>query len=54
MKKIKIQFTITVDVDAYAAEHDMTTKEAIEAIKQLCRDAGQAELIENGYIKQVE
>jgi len=50
MTTIKINFTISVDIEAYMREYGCTKEQAIENIKALVRDAGTAELTENGFI----
>jgi hypothetical protein len=51
MKNIKIEFTVNVDLEAYAQEYGVTEQEAIERIKELIKVAGCAELTTNGYIE---
>lgn len=52
-KKIKINFTVTIDIDAYMEEYGLTLQEACDAIKEHIQVAGIAELIQNGFIKQM-
>lgn len=52
MQKIKIQFTVSVDLEKYMQDNDCTKSEAIELIKELVQSAGTHELEVNEYIKR--
>ena len=49
--RIAISFTLDVDLKKFMEEYGFTRAQAIEAIKSLAKDAGQAELTANGFIK---